>query len=167
MYATTPGVEAAEWISRIAGIAIVAMILTITVFVIVEVIVSEDIDMVHDITTIPRWVYLMFLVILMMASAIWLLSEWYMDRWRRYATVYNLGAIYAVMIITTFALLVFHLASGRALFDFLTMIPIFYVPFGAILAAWSYSTMASVKNRVDQAVSGVYRRLVMRRPSQS
>jgi MFS superfamily sulfate permease-like transporter len=162
MYSVPPGDGIAEWIGRIAGVGIVIMIVMITTFVIVEVVSGDDIELVQDMTTIPRWVYLMLLVILFMCSFVWLMCEWYMDRWWKYKIVYNLSAIYAIMIITTFALLVFHLASGRALFDFLSMIPVFYVPCGATFAGFAYMSIPQFKTRVNQTVYTLYKRVIRR-----
>ena len=150
MYASPPGDNVALWLSKAAGVTMVAMILTISVLVVVDVVATDDIELVQDMTSIPRWVYLTLLVVLFIASFLWLMSEWYMGRWNMYKAVYNLGAIYGVMIITTFVLLMFHLLRGRALFDFLPMIPIFYIPFGFIFSTWAYITIPNVKATVQK-----------------
>jgi hypothetical protein len=161
MYSAPPGDDVAAWISRVTGIVNVCMIAAISVFVVVDVLSTSDIDLVQDETAIPRWVYLALLVVLMVSSFLWMMSEWFMDRWKRYKAVYNLGTIYIVMIVTTFVLLLFHLVSGRALFDFLPMVLIFFVPFGFIYAAWAYTTTPQMRSYAER----IYARWTRRAPA--
>lgn len=150
MYAAPRGEYTAGWVGRVTGIVNVCMISSISVLVVVDIFASDDIDLVQDDTAIPRWVYLTLLFVLFASSIMWMLSEWYMERWERFKSIYNLGCFYIVMTITTFVLLMLHLLNGRALFDFMPMIPIFYVPYGAIYMAWVYTTTPEIREDVHR-----------------
>jgi hypothetical protein len=118
--------------------------------VVVEVIMSNDTDLVQDITKIPRVIYILFTAIYFMSSYIWLFGEWFLRRWSRYKGRNNVVLFYFAMIVTTTVLIIIHLAVGRGLFDFLTMIPIFYLTFIFIYVVWSYSGVEVIRKEFEK-----------------
>lgn len=149
MYAVPPGNDYILWVSKITSIINVAAIGALSLLSFVEIGVSDDVDIVQGIAEIPRAVYVVLVAILFFSSFVWFMSEWFLQRWNRYKIRHNLGYFYFVMIVTTFALLVVQIAIGRALEDFITMFPLFYLPFAFIYAIWGIVGSPEIRKKIE------------------
>lgn len=128
----------------------IATIGGISLLVFIEIGISDDVDIVLGETQIPQGVYLVLTAVFLITSFIWLMSEWFLRRWLKYKMRYNMGSFYSAMIITTYVLLIIQVASGRALSDFLTMIPLFYLPYGFIYIIWSFVGAPRIRKAIEK-----------------
>lgn len=139
MFAVPRGNDVAEKVSTLMFFVNGMCILIISVMVFVELASSESTDQLLGHTAIPAGAYIAMLVIMIVSSAGWALSEWYLQRWNRYKVRHNVGYFYVVMLVTTYVLLLIQIFSGRGVFDFIVLIPIFYLPFIFIYGLWAFA----------------------------
>lgn len=150
MYASPTGEREAKAIAKAMCWSNATLIIITSCLVYIELALTNSQEQILSETAIPKDVYIGLLIALIITSLLWGLAEWYLQRYDRYKTRHNIAYFYAVMLITTYVLLIIHLANDRGVFDFLTIIPIFFLPFIFIVFLWTFLDVEKIRNYIEK-----------------
>jgi hypothetical protein len=129
MLARPRGDRIAHVICKVLRVACIVAIIVICILVFIELGISDAVEQVQGETKIPTVVFAVCVGIWLILSIFYWAAEWFAQTWDKENTSHNIGYFYMVMTVCILAVLIVQMAIGRGLFDVLTLIPMFYIPF--------------------------------------